>query len=83
MNTSSGIPTLKKFLGTKGVDRGSLIRLNRYLADNRIICAKMAIKVGSKWHTRQVTSVRGITAVPTSTADFINQRRRWLNSREE
>ena len=74
-----GDPTLTKHFGKKGVHGGSLIRLNRYLADDRIICAELVIKAGQKWHTRQVTSARGETDIPTSTVDFINQRRRWLN----
>ncbi|KAK4183868.1 chitin synthase 1 [Podospora australis] len=74
-----GDPTLDIVLGKKGVSGSSLMRLNRFLADDRILCSELVSKAGQKWHTRLITSAVGETDIPTSTIDFINQRRRWLN----
>ncbi|KAK4221674.1 chitin synthase 1 [Podospora fimiseda] len=74
-----GDPTLDLTLGSNGVSAGSLMRLNRFLADDRILCSELVSKEGQKWHTRLVTSAEAETDIPTSTVDFINQRRRWLN----
>lgn len=53
--------------------------LNRYLADDRVICFQVVSKAGSKWHLEYDSSIVAATDIPTSTIDFINQRRRWLN----
>ncbi|KAJ4315423.1 hypothetical protein N0V84_008370 [Fusarium piperis] len=53
--------------------------LNRYLADDRVICFQVVSKAGQKWHLEYDSSIVAATDIPTSTIDFINQRRRWLN----
>lgn len=73
-----GDPTLAKILGKKGVI-GNFWRMNRFLADDRILSFELSIKSRSRWHTRLVSSAGGETDIPTSVVDFINQRRRWLN----
>ncbi|KAK4160265.1 chitin synthase 1 [Cladorrhinum sp. PSN259] len=74
-----GDPTLSTLLGKQGSSGSSIMRLNLFLADDRILCSELVAKAGQKWHTRLVTSAVGETDIPTSTVDFINQRRRWLN----
>ncbi|OHW99241.1 chitin synthase 1 [Colletotrichum incanum] len=74
-----GDPTLGEMLGKNGVRLGSIWRLNRFLADDRIMAFELLVKHGQSWSTRLVPAARGRTDVPTSTVDFINQRRRWLN----
>ncbi|KAI0436744.1 glycosyltransferase family 2 protein [Xylaria telfairii] len=73
-----GDPTMEEILGTKAASN-SLYDLNRYLADDRVLPFHLVIKRGSKWRTLFVGSSIAETDVPTSTLDFINQRRRWLN----
>ncbi|KAH8885871.1 glycosyltransferase family 2 protein [Thozetella sp. PMI_491] len=73
-----GDPTLAKLFGKKGPSM-NLWRMNRYLAEDRILSFELSAKAGSKWHTQLVPSAGGETDIPVSTVDFINQRRRWLN----
>ncbi|KAK8023929.1 chitin synthase G [Apiospora rasikravindrae] len=73
-----GDPTLAGVLGQKGAFT-SLWRMNRFLADDRVLSFELCIKAGCTWHTRLVPSADGHTDCPESTIDFINQRRRWLN----
>jgi chitin synthase len=53
--------------------------LNRYLADDRVICFQVVSKKGTKWVLDYDCSAIAKTDVPMNTTDFINQRRRWLN----
>ncbi|RSM03311.1 hypothetical protein CEP52_007463 [Fusarium oligoseptatum] len=53
--------------------------LNRYLADDRVICFQVVSKAGQKWHLEYDSSIVAKTDIPTSAIDFISQRRRWLN----
>ncbi|KAK8102966.1 hypothetical protein PG984_016112 [Apiospora sp. TS-2023a] len=73
-----GDPTLAGVLGKRGTFT-SVWKMNRFLADDRILSFEICIKAGQKWHTRLVTLAGGETDCPESTIDFINQRRRWLN----
>ncbi|KAI0426449.1 chitin synthase G [Xylaria sp. FL1042] len=73
-----GDPTLETVLGKKAASN-SLYHLNRFLADDRVLPFHIVFKSGSKWRTRIVRSSIAKIDVPTSTIDFINQRRRWLN----
>ncbi|KAL1878001.1 Chitin synthase, class 3 [Diaporthe australafricana] len=73
-----GDPTLKTRIGSKTPDH-SIYRLNRFLADDRILAFELVIKKGAKWHTDIVHSAVAFTDIPANTTDFINQRRRWLN----
>jgi len=49
------------------------------LAEDRILCFELVAKAGSKWHLTYVKSSKGETDVPEGSAEFIGQRRRWLN----
>lgn len=73
-----GDPTLAGVLGKRGTFT-SVWKMNRFLADDRILSFEICIKAGQKWHTRLVSTAGGETDCPESTIDFINQRRRWLN----
>lgn len=53
--------------------------LNRYLADDRVICFQVVSKANSKWILEYDNFSRAKTDIPMNTTDFINQRRRWLN----
>ncbi|RYO83170.1 hypothetical protein DL766_001491 [Monosporascus sp. MC13-8B] len=86
-NSISGRPLQQYFIGDPTLEKSSakpaapasLIRLNRYLADDRILSFELTVKTGHEWRTRMVTSAVGVTDAPISAVDFINQRRRWLN----
>merc|ERR1711939_465373 len=48
-------------------------------AEDRILCFELVAKAGSKWHLTYVKASKGETDVPEGAAEFIGQRRRWLN----
>ncbi|KAH7339466.1 chitin synthase-domain-containing protein [Rhizoctonia solani] len=52
---------------------------NMYLAEDRILCFELIAKKNSNWVLRYVKSAIGETDVPDTLAEFISQRRRWLN----
>jgi len=52
---------------------------NMYLAEDRILCFELVSKRNCAWILQYVKSATGETDVPTEMADFILQRRRWLN----
>lgn len=52
---------------------------NMYLAEDRILCWELVAKRGEKWLLKYVRSATGETDVPNDVAEFISQRRRWLN----
>ncbi|BGP41655.1 Chitin synthase, class 3 [Rhodotorula kratochvilovae] len=52
---------------------------NMYLAEDRILCWELVAKRGHAWVLKYVKKARGETDVPDSVAEFIGQRRRWLN----
>ncbi|KAI5479650.1 glycosyltransferase family 2 protein [Pseudohyphozyma bogoriensis] len=52
---------------------------NMYLAEDRILCWELVAKPGHKWVLKYVKTAQGETDVPTTLAEFIGQRRRWLN----
>ncbi|KAM0756035.1 hypothetical protein T439DRAFT_320725 [Meredithblackwellia eburnea MCA 4105] len=52
---------------------------NLYLAEDRILCWELVAKKGEKWVLKYVKSAQGETDVPDTAAEFISQRRRWLN----
>ncbi|BGP33612.1 Chitin synthase, class 3 [Rhodotorula toruloides] len=61
-----------------GVD-ASLTTSNMYLAEDRILCWELVAKRGDAWVLKFVKSAKGETDVPDQVAEFIGQRRRWLN----
>ncbi|RKP25925.1 glycosyltransferase family 2 protein [Syncephalis pseudoplumigaleata] len=52
---------------------------NMYLAEDRVLCFEVVAKRNERWLLRYVRSAYGETDVPQSLAEFIAQRRRWLN----
>jgi chitin synthase len=61
-----------------GSDAG-LFERNMYLAEDRILCFEIVTKKHEGWILKYVKSAKASTDVPTSVAEFISQRRRWLN----
>ncbi|KAG0241687.1 Chitin synthase, class 2 [Actinomortierella wolfii] len=52
---------------------------NMYLAEDRILCFELVAKKNEAWLLKYVKSAKASTDVPDSIAEFISQRRRWLN----
>ncbi|KAI8347942.1 glycosyltransferase family 2 protein [Mortierella sp. GBAus27b] len=73
-------PLEKYFLGEKhhGSD-ANIFTANMYLAEDRILCFELVAKRNSAWVLQYVKSAWGETDVPDTVAEFISQRRRWLN----
>ncbi|KAI6853503.1 Chitin synthase [Hortaea werneckii] len=73
-------PLEKYFAGEKmhGANAG-IFTANMYLAEDRILCFELVAKRNCSWILQYVKSATGETDVPTEMADFILQRRRWLN----
>lgn len=65
--------------GKKGIDGMNIFKKNMFLAEDRILCFEVVVKAGSKWHLSYVKSAKAETDVPDGAAEFISQRRRWLN----
>ncbi|KAI9747959.1 MAG: hypothetical protein M4579_007347, partial [Chaenotheca gracillima] len=74
-----GDHTLSKQLGPKGIEGMNIFKKNMFLAEDRILCFELVAKAGSKWHLTYVKASKGETDVPEGAAEFISQRRRWLN----
>ena len=74
-----GDHTLSKQLGKKGIEGMNIFKKNMFLAEDRILCFELVAKAGSKWHLTYIKSSKGETDVPEGAAEFIGQRRRWLN----
>jgi chitin synthase len=74
-----GDHTLSKVLGKKGIEGMNIFKKNMFLAEDRILCFELVAKAGSKWHLTYIKSSKGETDVPEGAAEFIGQRRRWLN----
>ncbi|PYH69889.1 chitin synthase class I [Aspergillus vadensis CBS 113365] len=73
-------PLERYFLGEKmhGANAG-IFTANMYLAEDRILCFEIVSKRNCRWLLRYVKSANGETDVPDRMAEFILQRRRWLN----
>ncbi|KAK4700717.1 chitin synthase, partial [Phenoliferia sp. Uapishka_3] len=63
----------------KGLEKGIMPTSNMYLAEDRILCWELVAKAGESWVLKYVKSAQGETDVPDTVAEFIGQRRRWLN----
>lgn len=74
-----GDHTLSKTLGKKGIDGMNIFKKNMFLAEDRILCFELVAKAGQKWHLSYIKAAKGETDVPEGAAEFIGQRRRWLN----
>ncbi|CEL57272.1 chitin synthase [Rhizoctonia solani AG-1 IB] len=62
-----------------GSDGAGLFERNMYLAEDRILCFEIVTKQKEAWTLKYVKSAKASTDVPTTIAEFISQRRRWLN----
>ncbi|KAI5288953.1 Chitin synthase, class 1, partial [Ascosphaera acerosa] len=73
-------PLEKYFAGEKmhGANAG-IFTANMYLAEDRILCFELVTKRNQNWILQYVKSATGETDVPDRMAEFILQRRRWLN----
>ncbi|KIW89623.1 chitin synthase 2 [Cladophialophora bantiana CBS 173.52] len=72
-------PLEKYFKGeTMHADAG-VFTANMYLAEDRILCFELVSKRNCQWILQYVKSATGETDVPDGIAEFILQRRRWLN----
>ncbi|KAK4663311.1 Chitin synthase, class 3 [Podospora pseudopauciseta] len=74
-----GDHTLSKVLGKKGIEGMNIFKKNMFLAEDRILCFELVAKAGQKWHLCYVKAAKGETDVPEGVAEFLSQRRRWLN----
>ncbi|KAI8054720.1 chitin synthase-domain-containing protein [Syncephalis plumigaleata] len=67
----------QKSVGQK--QTAGVFEANMYLAEDRVLCFEVVAKRNERWLLRYVRSAYGETDVPQSLAEFIAQRRRWLN----
>ncbi|GLI76250.1 chitin synthase, class 3 [Penicillium ochrochloron] len=74
-----GDHTLSKRLGKKGIEGMNIFKKNMFLAEDRILCFELVAKAGCKWRLSYVKASKGETDVPEGLAEFLSQRRRWLN----
>lgn len=75
-------PLEKYFLGeTQHGGDADIFTANMYLAEDRILCYELVAKKNDHWVLHYVSSSYGETDVPDRVAEFISQRRRWLNGK--
>ncbi|KAG0028979.1 Chitin synthase, class 1 [Podila clonocystis] len=80
-NDPSGQGPLREyFLGEKfhGSDT-NIFTANKYLAEGRILCFELVTKRNAAWVLQYVKSAYGEKEVPSTVAEFIEQRRQWIN----
>ncbi|CAI7633243.1 unnamed protein product [Penicillium pancosmium] len=74
-----GDHTLSERLGKKGIEGMNIFKKNMFLAEDRILCFELVAKAGCQWKLTYVKASKGETDVPEGPAEFLSQRRRWLN----
>ncbi|KAJ3064834.1 Chitin synthase, class 2 [Podochytrium sp. JEL0797] len=74
-----GVPLQQYFKGETMHGGDNIFQANMYLAEDRILCFELVTKAKSRWILRYVKAARAETDVPDTIAEFISQRRRWLN----
>jgi chitin synthase len=72
-------PLEKYFKGESMHAEAGVFTANMYLAEDRILCFELVSKRNCRWILQYVKSATGETDVPDGIAEFILQRRRWLN----
>ncbi|KAF7937838.1 uncharacterized protein EAE97_007634 [Botrytis byssoidea] len=65
--------------GKKSINNMNIFKKNTSLAEDRILCFELVVKEGQNWHLSYVKAAKGETDVPEGPAEFLSQRRRWLN----
>ncbi|KAJ3112613.1 Chitin synthase, class 2, partial [Nowakowskiella sp. JEL0407] len=80
-NGVDGTGPLEKYFHGEKLDGASnnIQTANMYLAEDRILCFELVTKKNCKYILKYVSSARAETDVPEAVAEFISQRRRWLN----
>lgn len=61
------------------ISSNNVFEANMYLAEDRILCLELVGKRKAKWLLHYCSEAQAETDVPSSVAEFISQRRRWLN----
>jgi chitin synthase len=74
-----GKPLEQYFKGETLHGSEDIVAANMYLAEDRILCFEILTKASETWLLKYVKSAKAETDVPDNTAEFISQRRRWLN----
>ncbi|KAJ3368813.1 Chitin synthase, class 2 [Allomyces arbusculus] len=74
-----GRPLIEYFKGETLHNSGDIFTANMYLAEDRILCFELVAKKECKWILRYVKDSQAVTDAPATYAEFISQRRRWLN----
>jgi len=72
-------PLYAYFKGEKLHEGCNMFKSNMYLAEDRILCFELVAKKNCKWILKYVKAAKAETDVPDTIAEFISQRRRWLN----
>lgn len=62
-----------------GNSKTNFFEANMYLAEDRILCWELVAKKGENWVLKFVKQATGETDVPELVAEFLSQRRRWMN----
>lgn len=80
-NDKNGEGPLEKYFKGETLHGGDagVFTANMYLAEDRILCFELVTKRNCRWILQYVKSASGETDVPDGIAEFILQRRRWLN----
>ena len=80
-NDKNGEGPLEKYFAGETMHgaNADIFTANMYLAEDRILCFELVAKRNCQWILQYVKSSTGETDVPDQMAEFIMQRRRWLN----
>ncbi|KAM9889546.1 hypothetical protein OXX69_012797, partial [Metschnikowia pulcherrima] len=66
-------------LKERNFQESGIFTSNMYLAEDRILCFELVAKKEKNYVLRYVSAATAETDVPEKMADFVLQRRRWLN----
>lgn len=81
LNSADGKGPLASYFRGEKLHEGSanVFASNMFLAEDRILCFELVAKRDHSWTLKYVKSAQAETDVPNGVAEFISQRRRWLN----